>query len=289
MSVLRTIEKGIRRLIIAGLTRNHTITPDDPAVKTLPERPRILLVRIDRIGDGIISTPSLQSLRERFPNATIDILLGAKNRVLAPLLPYINQHLILEKGAWNVLQTIRAIRRNQYDVVINLHLNKSASAGFISRIANGNITVEYGQDHPFSTDKQSNRTQEALHVVAMTSQLLAPLGISPLRNNQAEEYPLTIVLPSTSIAYAQQTEGVLFRGAHSGRRVFLNVSASHVSRSWPSHCFAELVVGLRQMALSRSSVVHPMMLTHLSILRCNQMVRRSFCPLQTTMQTLLLR
>lgn len=245
MVALRTIEKAVRRLILAGPRRKRTITPHDPAVATLPERPRILLVRIDRIGDGIVSTPSVQSLRERFPEAVIDILLGEKNRMLGPLLPNVNHRFILEKQPWKVLQTMRTVRRNRYDIVINLHLNKSASATLASSLAKGRCTIEYGQDSPFSTATDGNHRREDLHVVALTSQLLAPLGIAPLKNSQAEEYPLTLALPRQARDNAQQVERRLFAEEGSQTRVFLNVSASHISRSWPPGCFAELAIGLR--------------------------------------------
>lgn len=52
--------------------------------KPLPQNPqRILWIRLDHIGDGVMSIPSLAALRARFPDAQIDALVRAQ---FAPLL-----------------------------------------------------------------------------------------------------------------------------------------------------------------------------------------------------------
>lgn len=53
---------------------------------------RILLVRTDKIGDAIVSTPVLQALRQHYPNARIDVVLGRRNRAAGPLLPFKDQN-----------------------------------------------------------------------------------------------------------------------------------------------------------------------------------------------------
>ncbi|MEE8486621.1 MAG: lipopolysaccharide heptosyltransferase family protein, partial [Gemmatimonadota bacterium] len=84
----------------------------------MTDSPSILLVRMDRIGDAILTTPILAVLRDRFPEGSINILLGEKNRVVAPLLSNVDERIILQRG--QVFRTIRQLRRQRYDVVLNL-------------------------------------------------------------------------------------------------------------------------------------------------------------------------
>src|SRR5688572_26130669 len=41
---------------------------------TLPARPRILLITLRRLGDVLLTTPLIRSLRRAWPDATIDVL-----------------------------------------------------------------------------------------------------------------------------------------------------------------------------------------------------------------------
>ena len=249
MSILRSIEKRIRRLTLALLSGEGSITPDDPVRETLPEHARVLVVRIDRIGDAIVSTPILKTLHNHFPHWTIDILLGEKNRGIAPLLPYINRAIILENKGGKFLKTVRDLRRNNYDIVFNLHLNRSASASLVSRLAKGHLTLEHSGLEPFSQNQHTTGAGSHAHVVTTTSRVLARIGVTPLETSRQNEWPLELVVPDESARRAQKIEEELFADTTSKTRVFLNVSASHISRSWPPNRFGELAAGLQREGL----------------------------------------
>ena len=51
--------------------------------RALPENPRILVLKLDHLGDFIIGLPSLGRLREAFPTAFIRLVVGSWNRVTA--------------------------------------------------------------------------------------------------------------------------------------------------------------------------------------------------------------
>lgn len=244
MPVLQTIEKKIRRLVLGLLAGNGTISPGTPLLEGLPERPRVLLVRIDRIGDGIVSTPLMCALKERFPDGSTDILLGEKNRVIAPLLPCIRQSFVLGKKVGTIIGIVRELRRNRYDVVVNLHLNRSASASLLSRLARGRYLIEYDGENPFRSDGSSPQ-----HVVELTFNLARPLGVHPIQDGSSENHLLAVNLPEKSRNLVRRTEAAVFRDDSYGRRIFINVSASHLSRNWQDAGYAELAKGLHSNGL----------------------------------------
>ena len=51
--------------------------------RTVPKNPRILVMKLDHLGDFIIGLPSLGRLREAFPTAFIRLVVGSWNRVTA--------------------------------------------------------------------------------------------------------------------------------------------------------------------------------------------------------------
>lgn len=90
---------------------------------------RILLLRLERIGDLLMTLEAIADVRTRWPNAVIDIAVGSWNRDLAAMIPAISAvHLAdvpwLSRGerptSWAMLLAAsRRWRANHYDLVIN--------------------------------------------------------------------------------------------------------------------------------------------------------------------------
>ncbi|TFG64544.1 MAG: lipopolysaccharide heptosyltransferase family protein [Gemmatimonadales bacterium] len=234
MSVLHRLEKGVRRLVLGLLSQPAERDRDGRSRINLSASPGILVIRVDRLGDALTSTPVLRALRERYPDAKIDILLGEKNAPVGPLLPDIDERMVLRRG--RLLSTIGKLKRNRYDVVLNLHLNRSASASLVSRLARGRHVVE----HPAQQEIKE-------HVVCLTSRILMPLGIAPIDHSMWEQHPLRIILPPASVRRAQAVCSTLLDGQGPVHRVFLNVSASVENRRWPAERWGRLADGLARM------------------------------------------
>jgi ADP-heptose:LPS heptosyltransferase len=101
--------------------------------KPLPQNPRrILWIRLDHIGDGVMNMPALAALRARFPEAQIDALVRAP---FAPLLEslHLADHIILgdsprfpnkpglagRVGAFISLRKLAKQMRGKYDLAID--------------------------------------------------------------------------------------------------------------------------------------------------------------------------
>jgi len=110
------------RLISGDLLRHHDF----------PERPRrILVVRLDTIGDVLLSEPAIAALRRRFPGAEIDLVAGTAGRAILAGNPHIS-HFVLYNAPWHaawrgsrvnwraalseLLRVIRLLRQRRYDL-----------------------------------------------------------------------------------------------------------------------------------------------------------------------------
>lgn len=89
----------------------------------------ILLIKLRHHGDMLLTTPAINALHERYPQASIDVLLYQETRPMLEAHPAIRHlHVIDRKwkqeGTWRKLgherALIRAIRAAHYDLVINL-------------------------------------------------------------------------------------------------------------------------------------------------------------------------
>lgn len=61
-----------------------------------PEITRILLLKLDHMGDLLLAIPAISRLRARYPKAKIDIAVGSWNEAIARTLPFFDQVLTLD-------------------------------------------------------------------------------------------------------------------------------------------------------------------------------------------------
>ncbi|MGH2504195.1 MAG: glycosyltransferase family 9 protein, partial [Ktedonobacterales bacterium] len=94
---------------------------------------RILVVRVDLLGDVVLSTPAVRALRRAYPRATIDMLVQAPLDGILAGDPDIHRTLVwnphvwrnprnwLLLGSWRAaLGTLRRMRRPRYDLAISV-------------------------------------------------------------------------------------------------------------------------------------------------------------------------
>lgn len=82
---------------------------------------RVLLVRTDRIGDLLISTPLIAALHRLWPDAELTLLGGPKNRGAAALLPYLARAPVeFERHPASWARLRRWVPRQRFDVAVSL-------------------------------------------------------------------------------------------------------------------------------------------------------------------------
>lgn len=94
----------------------------------------ILILRYDRIGDMIVTTPVFKALKKTNPNLRIGILASRVNAEIIRHNPYIDKIHILPKHWWQLGWEILKTRREHYDVVLNLVFNRTTSGGVLANL-----------------------------------------------------------------------------------------------------------------------------------------------------------
>src|SRR6185436_3856518 len=122
-TALKTLELRWRRALFAAGRRPFAgqLTSQAEDLLQLPAAPRILLIRMERIGDVLISVPVLRALRDRYPEGRIDLLLSRANLAVRDAVePFVDQVWCYQKSVRSALGLFRAVRRARYDVVVDL-------------------------------------------------------------------------------------------------------------------------------------------------------------------------
>ncbi len=211
----------------------------------LPEVPRILVTRTDRIGDLVLTTPLFKALREKFPKAYIAALVFTEHREIVEGNPFLNEVLLYDKkgterGLPGQFRFSRRLRAKKFDAVIHAHgTNRMHLAGWLAGIP---IRIGYARRAPWALthahpyDKKEGERQEAEYLF----DLLAPLGITGPEKPEPY-FPVT--------ERANQSLKNLLSGLkipEDRAWIVLSPSASDVTKMWPAERFAELVTRLEK-------------------------------------------
>ncbi len=93
---------------------------------------KILFVQLRRLGDLILTTPAIATVRDRFPRAHLALAVGQECQPLLPAITGINETIVLRRGLRD-LAASRKVRNGAFDCVIDFTRNdRSAWLTFVS-------------------------------------------------------------------------------------------------------------------------------------------------------------
>jgi len=147
---------------------------------------KILIIQTAFLGDVILATPLIESLSTTFPTAQIDFLLKKGNEALLNEHPKLRRVLIFDKSQKrkSLLDLIQEIRKEKYDLVLNLH--RFASSGLITILSGARETRGFSKN-PFSflfTQRFVHSIMNGKHEVDRNLSLISDLVEVPQRRPQ---------------------------------------------------------------------------------------------------------
>ncbi|HSD65007.1 MAG TPA: glycosyltransferase family 9 protein, partial [Ignavibacteriaceae bacterium] len=112
--------------------------PDGNDSGTFNSSSKILFIRLNRIGDALVSTPLIHYIKEKI-NSRIYVLADLKNYFALENNPDIEKVLIFRKGITGFREFFDFIKSEKIDTIIDLHDDVSATVSFLialSRVRN---------------------------------------------------------------------------------------------------------------------------------------------------------
>ncbi len=208
-----------------------------PVISSAQMFKRILVVRTDRIGDVLLSTPVLDALRAAYPNAYIAMLVSSQTKDVVCGNPFLDEVIVydkecLQKGWIASMKFSLALRKKRFDVALVLHPTNRAHLV----VWGAAIPRRIGYDRKLGfllTDRLLHRKQEgAKHELEYNFDILQQLGIA-----YAGQKPF-MPLQQSSELWAD----ALFSNANINIHkpiIALHPAASDLYKTWPSERFAE--------------------------------------------------
>jgi heptosyltransferase-1 len=215
---------------------------------------RILIVRLGALGDIVHAVPVAAALRRAWPEARIDWVVSAKHREILDLVPVLTTRIVVSDrgGATDGLSlpaTLRTIRRESYDVVLDLQgLLKSAVIargagaprviGFSSKYLREPLARVLYTEQYDPGGEGIYAPSETRHVVQINLGMLAMLGLEA----GPPEFPFEPRRSAAAEAMRQATRG---------RYALLNPGAAWPNKRWP----AERLAGLARALWARQGLM----------------------------------
>ena len=188
---LKSVELYIRKLLIQPKVRFSGIMINDiNDAPFIQQNPRILIIRPDRIGDMLITIPSIKVIRATYPNAIIDIVVGKANlSIISQFQRYVNSIFVYDKSLKSILTLLLQLPQNSYDLVIDPLDNPSTTSGYLVKLAKAkhSIGIYKNNAHMYSHCVIA-KDRDSVHIVERTAQILLSLKINPSQCNLDLEY-----------------------------------------------------------------------------------------------------
>lgn len=196
--------------------------------------PRILVIRLRRLGDLLLITPTLRAIRLAYPAARLDVLVSADFHNVLIGNPRINELLVLKAGVPSWLRVLATCHRRCYDVVLDLQ----SSPRSLPFVLLSGAAVRVGWKKRWVRDWVYNRLvpgwDDPVYVARNTLRAATAIGISPLPDMRLE-----LALSAADRARA----AALFERARIDPRrpiIALSVVAQVPRKVWPLERYAAL-------------------------------------------------
>lgn len=209
---------------------------------------KVLFLRHDRIGDMVVTLPTIDALKRKYPHVDISVLASPANFSVIRYHSAVSQiHLYNKKHIGTTLRTLAYLRRQRYDVVFDLMTGTSITS-LILALWLGRSSFRIGLSKEAFWRHYDYYTREDVfgeeHIAYQIGASLLPFGIDLTR----EALDGAVRLSAEQWEKGEHIVAQLRDSAYT-KIVGINISAGRVNRSWDQERYA--------MALGRLSREYP--------------------------------
>jgi heptosyltransferase-2 len=244
-TLVRAADAALGLVSSAARPFSRRARPHDPT--------RILLLRLERIGDLLMALPAIRDVRAFAPSADIDLVVGRWNTSLAEAIPSVSRVITLDAkwlardtgglGMRALLGAARGWRGAAYDLAINfepdirsnLLLGASGAAWTVGWASGGGGPI---LDQALDFDPKGHTIENARRLVSAAFGHTAPLGTSV----STEAGGPVLAIPDAAEAAA--AERLLAHNAMAQRLVGVHASGGRPIKQWDPERFADVAEAL---------------------------------------------
>ncbi|MDA9755900.1 glycosyltransferase family 9 protein [Flavobacteriales bacterium] len=193
---------------------------------------KVLFIQTAFLGDVILATSAMETWHEAHPQDRIHLLVRKPMDTLFEGHPWLDNLLAWDKRPrvkgkdWRRL--VRMVRKERYDVVVNLH--RHASSGILTALSMANVRIGYA-NNPLAwrfTHRMPHRWGDGMHEVERHRSLLAPFVPEGQVTSEPRLYP--------GEAHVTEAEKAGARGV-----MLVMPGSQWATKAWPEGQFGKLL------------------------------------------------
>jgi len=141
---------------------------------------KILFLRPDKIGDMIISLPVFENLKKEYPQIKLSLCCSPRNYGIVKNDPRFDKIFLYRKNIFKDIATVLAMRRENYDAVVDMISNDSVTNLFLARFSVKNkprIGVQKLKYRDYYDYSYYHRLDDMRHIIRNTLELLEAFGL----------------------------------------------------------------------------------------------------------------
>lgn len=214
---------------------------------------KILIARLDRIGDVVLSTPVIKAVRDAYPDSHIAMMVRPHAREIVEGNPYLSEVIIYDKGGAHKgiagnFKFIQELKAKKFDIAIALH--PTARTHMVLSLAGIPERIGYDRKAGWLLTKKIPHTKQfgMKHEIDYTLDILKYIGIEPkaralyMPTNDASERKIEEILKENGVR-----DSDILTAIHPG--------ASCASKRWSIANFADVANGLIEKYGVRVAVI----------------------------------
>lgn len=198
--------------------------------------PRILVVGVSWLGDGVMSMPALAALRKRLPRAYIAMLAKPSVIDLWALFPGVDEVIPLQKGFIGMRDTIRAVRAGGFDFAYILPKSfRSALIPFLACVPGRRGMPGHGRDWMLTERAVLSDTAVRGH------QSFEMADVLHVPHVELEPPPFLVIPDEARDRALKKLASAFPEGAFEGQLIAIFPGAAYgPAKRWPVSHFAEV-------------------------------------------------
>lgn len=191
-------------------------------VEELSKIKKILIIRLSSLGDILLTTPFIRSIKNQFPDTELDFILREEYSDLLKLNPYLNKVITFSRIENDNHKILKEINNSKYDLVIDLQ-NNLRSKRIVSKIRTKSVSFSKNSWNKFLlVNFKINNLKDAPQIPVRYSQTISGFKL--------DDNGLDLFTDKTPNVKLEQKENLI--GFCPGAR--------HFTKRWPKEYYIEL-------------------------------------------------
>lgn len=198
----------------------------------------ILIIKLSSIGDCLLATPAIESIRKGYPDSFITWLIEGKSKDIALLNPHADEVIVIDKDNFKIrdyFSLIKKLRKRRFDLSVDLQgVDRTAIFAFLSG-AKMRYVEEYADLSFLSTEKINRKGRPVEHAVDFYLFLAENCG-----GKKITDVNLTLVTGNEDRKFADVFLENNFNTRRKNIFVGINPAGTWKTKRWPIKYFTEL-------------------------------------------------